>query len=213
MSSTEVTFHNKLDEYRDSYGKTKDFYNDWATKYDEVIVSQNSAINNYAADTLSKYYNVKKNVKILDVPCGTGITGKALIEAGFRLIDGFDISQGMVDIAKEKNIYDCVNVGCITDTQNLGCKENSYDGLICVQGIGKGHIHLKDALKEFIRVLKPNAYMAYTVNLDCPIEDLVDLHNTLLKDKKLELVLMEKRFYYKVKGVINECYFCVMKKI
>lgn len=39
----------------------------------------------------------KKNFKILDFACGTGLVGKYLNEYGFSSIEGMDISKGMLE--------------------------------------------------------------------------------------------------------------------
>ena len=49
--------------------------------------------------------NDKSSVKILDFACGTGLIGKYLKEYGFSLIEGMDISPGMLEQAREKYAY------------------------------------------------------------------------------------------------------------
>jgi len=41
----------------------------------------------------------------VDFACGTGLVGEHLKSAGFNKIFGIDVSEKMLDIAKEKNIY------------------------------------------------------------------------------------------------------------
>jgi len=213
MAANDLKFHDELDKSRVSHEKIATFYDEWAESYDEIIESSSTHINNIASNTLYKYYESKENIQILDVPCGSGVTGKALHDTGFRVIDGYDISQGMIDVAKEKKLYRHLGQGCISEKESLSCANNSYDGLICVQGITKGHIELKDALKEFIRVLKPNGIMVYTVNMVFTIDYIMELHKQYFLDGKLELVSLEKRFYYEKRGEKLDCYFCVMKKL
>jgi predicted TPR repeat methyltransferase len=42
----------------------------------------------------------------LDLGCGTGLVGKALWEAGFRNITGVDISESMMERARQSNYYE-----------------------------------------------------------------------------------------------------------
>ena len=42
---------------------------------------------------------------VVDLGCGTGLSGEALRAAGFTLIDGYDFSDGMLALAREKNCY------------------------------------------------------------------------------------------------------------
>lgn len=207
-------FHDELDESRESNTNVVKFYNEWAGRYDEIIEQHNSHINVVAAEQLSKFYENKELIKVVDVGCGSGITGKGLQDNGFQFIDGYDISEEMVKVAKGKNIYSHLALGCITDTETLSCEDESYDALICVQSITKGHIDLENALKEFLRVLKQGGVMVYTINaMYFPVCDVMNIHNTFFKDNILGLIRLEKRFYYQVRGENQECYLCTMRKL
>ena len=46
-----------------------------------------------------------KNASILDVACGTGFVGESLNRKGFNNLYGLEPSEGMVTVAKSKNIY------------------------------------------------------------------------------------------------------------
>ena len=52
---------------------------------------------------ISKLINDKE--KILDVGCGTGLSGFSLRKFGFKNIDGLDLSKEMLKIASDKKIY------------------------------------------------------------------------------------------------------------
>ena len=51
--------------------------------------------------------------QILDIGCGTGLCGEEFKPQAKKLI-GIDISQGMIDIANSKNVYDELQVGDIS---------------------------------------------------------------------------------------------------
>lgn len=42
---------------------------------------------------------------ILDLGCGTGLSGEALQGVGFKEIDGYDFSEGMLVLARKKDSY------------------------------------------------------------------------------------------------------------
>lgn len=56
-------------------------------------------------DKLAKHFGMTKNAKILDFACGTGLVGQCLKQHGFSNIIGLDVSQNMLDIAKQKKAY------------------------------------------------------------------------------------------------------------
>ena len=42
---------------------------------------------------------------VVDLGCGTGLSGEALRAAGFADVDGYDFSEGMLALARKKNCY------------------------------------------------------------------------------------------------------------
>ena len=46
-----------------------------------------------------------KDIKILDAGAGTGIIGEMLVQQGYRNIDALDISEEMLNLAKQRNVY------------------------------------------------------------------------------------------------------------
>ena len=82
-------FHSDLESYYRGRADAKGFYDKWAGEYDGIVIKYNwCEVNNYAATKLAKYIKVENPV-MLDVACGTGITGLALKEAGFPMF-GWD---------------------------------------------------------------------------------------------------------------------------
>jgi len=47
----------------------------------------------------------RSEADVIDFGCGTGLVGEALKQAGFQKISGIACSQGMLDLAEEKNVY------------------------------------------------------------------------------------------------------------
>ena len=67
----------------------------------------------------------KKNTRILDIACGTGKVIKILNKIGINNVYGCDISDFLIDKAKEKGIPDNKLVVC--DATNLPYKEDEFD--------------------------------------------------------------------------------------
>ena len=80
------------------------YYDDWAKSYDADLVDNDYRTPARCAEALSRYLG-DKSAPLLDFACGTGMSGVALRDAGFTHIDGTDISQGMLDVAREKKAY------------------------------------------------------------------------------------------------------------
>ena len=214
MHEDDIQFHDELDASRKCLKKMENFYDKWAEKYDEIIECSNAyESNQYAAQKLVKYIKDKENAVLLELPCGTGMTGEVVQKAGFCNIDGTDLSNGMLQEAKRKGIYRNVFKSCVTDTSKLDCPDNTYDGVYSVQGISVGMLELAPTVNEMVRVTKPNGILVYTANLNVGVEEFMKVHSKLMTDLQVELIRIEKRFYYRKRGEDLQCYSCVLRKL
>ena len=91
----------------------------------------------------------------------------ALREAGFTRIDGIDISQGMLDIAREKNAYRALWV-CDPDTP-FDKRAHGYAAITAVGAIGAGAAPV-DAIDGALAALEPGGLFVVSLN-DHTLED------------------------------------------
>lgn len=82
----------------------RDYYDKWAETYEAEVADNAYATPGRCAAALSAT-GVAKDTPILDFACGTGLSGEALRGAGFTVIDGMDISDGMLEKARAKGLY------------------------------------------------------------------------------------------------------------
>ena len=84
---------------------TLDLYQGWADSYDVTLREHGYVTPQRCADALSRHLD-NKDILILDIGCGTGLSGLALNTAGFRNIDGTDLSEAMLEKARlHKGVY------------------------------------------------------------------------------------------------------------
>ena len=138
-----------------------DYYDSWATKYDEDLREWDYKAPNYAAELLRQY--ASQNHAILDAGCGTGLTGKALKRAGFDDITGIDLSSTSLNIAEQLNIYKSLLVHDIQ--RPLPFTENSFDALICI-GVLTYIENTRSLFKEFCRVVRTGGYIVFSQRSD-----------------------------------------------
>ena len=91
-------------------------YKTWSSEYDSDMEIIDYVAPGMVCNALKKW-NADPNHKVLDVGCGTGIVAEELKKLGFKNIDGADVSQDMLDLAHQKNIYD--NLFCFDVTNRL----------------------------------------------------------------------------------------------
>ena len=130
--------------------------------------------------------------------------------AGFTNFHGVDPAPNMLRLAEDKKIYSSLFSGIITQDERLPCGDNAYDGLICISAITKGHLQPNPAIKEFCRIVKPGGYLAFTVYTDSNLKELMEVITDFISQNKLEIILLEKRYYCECDGVDYDCYFCLL---
>jgi len=84
--------------------EARPFYDDWAAGYEDEVAANGYITPKRCSEALAAHAQLPW-APIMDLACGTGLSGLALKAAGFECIDGFDLSEGMLEQAREKGIY------------------------------------------------------------------------------------------------------------
>lgn len=82
----------------------RDLYADWAPSYEQDVLAAGYVAPRRVAEALRRNLS-DTAVPLLDFGCGTGLSGRALAEAGFTTVDGTDISQQMLARARKAGVY------------------------------------------------------------------------------------------------------------
>ena len=135
-------------------------YGEWADKYDNDLLGEMDYVAPMITSKLLQRYVIRKDARILDAGCGTGIVGECLHRDGYGNIEGVDYSRQMLDRASEKNIYDTLKQGDLT--QKLDTADDTYDAVISVGTFTCGHVGA-EAFDELVRITKPAGYICFTV--------------------------------------------------
>lgn len=86
----------------DTIDETRAFYDQWAATYDAEIAENGYETPKRCAAALGSVVP-DLGASVLDLGCGTGLSGLALRQAGFTTIDGCDLSQGMLARAAQRD--------------------------------------------------------------------------------------------------------------
>lgn len=128
-----------------------EFYSEFSKNYDKIF-PLNSKKLELIDNTFKKLKEERKEVRLLDVGCGTGSYAIALAKKGYQ-VQAIDLDAEMISIAESKMKKARVEV----DFYRLGMlnlkekfKEDSFDGIYI---IGNVLVHLKkEEIKEFLAI-------------------------------------------------------------
>ena len=134
-------------------------YDQWGDKYDRDMVEWNYTGPQETVNIFKKYVS-RKDIKIFDAGCGTGLVGIELKKFGYTNIDGADLSKKLLDLVP-KGFYNKLEQ--IDLNKPLNKKSNIYDAALCVGTFTFGHVK-PQALDELIRVVKNKGLICFTVN-------------------------------------------------
>ncbi|MEM7491429.1 MAG: methyltransferase domain-containing protein [Pseudomonadota bacterium] len=84
--------------------ETRALYDDWAARYDDDMAAAGMAGPERMAEMLARVLP-DRDAPVWDFGCGTGLCGEALAAAGYRDLRGTDISEGMLEVARAKDVY------------------------------------------------------------------------------------------------------------
>jgi len=141
--------------------ETKGLYDDWATTYDADLIGGGYAQPARVAEALTRL-EVAHDAPILDIGCGTGLSGVALAAAGFTTVDGCDYSTGMLEVAAKTGAYRRLFEADLHKPP-IDAETASYDAASVVGVFGFAHVQ-PDALDEMLRPLRAGAQLVIGVN-------------------------------------------------
>ena len=140
--------------------KLKKHYKFWADDYDRDLVDCGYAYPSQLKKVMSRDIKVKKDSKILDAGCGTGLVAQVLSDMNFKNIVGLDYSKDMLKIAKNKKIYKRLIQESLNKKTSL--RSNQFDIVLCTGVLTSGHVGAK-AINELIRVTKNKGYLILSI--------------------------------------------------
>ena len=137
-------------------------YDDWAKDYDTDLEQDFEwAGPQRAAEVFAKH--VPKDGRILDAGAGTGLVGKFLSENGYSQLVAMDLSRGMLEEARKKNVYQEFHQMVMGEP--LGFSPDHFDAVVSVGVLTVGHAPAS-SLDELIRITRPGGYVVFSLRPD-----------------------------------------------
>ena len=137
-------------------------YDQWAKDYDADLERDFAWWGpEFAAGLFAKH--VPKEAKILDAGAGTGLVGVVLAQKGYRDMAAMDLSEGMLEEARKKNVYREFHQMVMGET--LDFPTDSFDAVISIGVLTLGHAPAS-SFDELIRITRPGGCIVFSLRPD-----------------------------------------------
>jgi len=138
---------------------TDAYYTQWAASYNDELTRQGYRTPQRCADALRRF--VASDAAVLDIGCGTGLSGAALAAAGLTDLVGTDVNAEMLDVARAAGMYRDTWVTDIDDPFPFA--RGTYDAIAAVGVIGVGAAPAA-LLRLALEALAANGRMVFSYN-------------------------------------------------
>ena len=137
-------------------------YDQWAKDYETDLDRDFAWLGpQVAAGIFAKY--VPQEARILDAGAGTGLVGVFLAKKGYRDMVAMDLSKGMLEEARKKNVYREFHQMVMGET--LDFPTDSFDATISIGVLTVGHAPTS-SLDELVRVTRPGGCIVFSLRPD-----------------------------------------------
>jgi predicted TPR repeat methyltransferase len=150
--------------------ESRKFYEGWATGYEAEITASGYITPQRCAAALAAHAPAPW-APMMDLGCGTGISGLALKAEGFACIDGYDFSQAMLEQATAKGIYR--RLGFADMSKPLEIAEGVYQNAAAIGCITPKYLPAT-VLDQILSKLPPGGCFVFSMN------DLASADGTML---------------------------------
>ena len=137
-------------------------YDQWSKDYDRDLSTEFEYRSpRRAAEVLAAH--VPRDARILDAGAGTGLVGEILASMGYQRMVAMDLSQGMLEEARKKGVYEDFHQMVMGET--LDYETGSFDAVVTVGVLTVGHAPAS-SLDELVRVTRPNGHIVFSLRPD-----------------------------------------------
>lgn len=138
---------------------TDEYYTAWAATYDEELARNGYRSPQRCAEALARFAPL--DTAVLDVGCGTGLSGAALAEVGYTDLSGQDVNAEMLEQARTRDLYRDLWVTDLDDP--FPFEAGTYGALSAVGVIGPG-AGPASLLGGAVDALASGGYMVFSYN-------------------------------------------------
>ena len=137
-------------------------YDDWAKQYEIDLCAMGYRIPAVMAAVAARFIPAN-TAPILDAGCGGGIQAEPLAMLGYGPITGIDLSEGMLEVARAKSLYQ--ELRQMTLGEKLDFPDDKFAAIISSGTITPHHAPPK-SFEELIRIARPGAPIIFSMRDD-----------------------------------------------
>ncbi len=168
-----------------------EIYDNWAEDYERRILSYGYATPAVTTWFFGRYVRPEDGA-VLDAGAGTGIMGQVLAPHGYRDLVGIDISDRMLELAREKGVYR--ELRQMELGGRLDLPSDAFAAVVSTGVFAAGHAP-PESFEELIRVTKPGGYLIFSVRTDVYVDGgFKDKQEALEREEKWQLVETSEPF-------------------
>lgn len=136
-------------------------YDLWARDYDRDMDRRGYRLPGLMTALTARYVPSDEG-PLLDAGAGTGLLGEWLALAGYRDIEGIDLSPGMLDIARSRGVYGALATMALGDPLDL--PDGRFRAVVSAGTFGIHHAPAT-GLGELIRITRPGGHVLWSVRV------------------------------------------------
>ena len=141
-------------------------YDAWAKKYEQDLSAMGYRLPALAAGVFARFVP-PNTAPILDAGCGGGLQAEALALLGYGPLIGLDLSEGMLNVARQKGIYAELHQGALG--AELDLPDASMGAVLCIGTITPNHAP-PESLDGLLRIARPGASIVFSLR-DDPVQE------------------------------------------
>ncbi|NEO28974.1 MAG: class I SAM-dependent methyltransferase [Symploca sp. SIO3C6] len=167
-------------------------YDHWSQEYDESVLSFGYNPPAVISGLVGRFIQ-STDANILDAGVGTGMVGELLSILGYTNLVGIDLSLGMLERARKKQVYQDLRQMVLG--QPLDFTDNAFDAVVSAGTFSANHAP-PESFDEFMRIVKPQGFIIVAIRVDVAayIDTIRAKINTLEKEGWCQLVEHSKPF-------------------
>ena len=192
MSDTGRSEHLQSAFGANSSQEAAEVYDSWAEDYERRVLSWGYATPAVASWFFGRYVQPSDGAAVLDAGAGTGMMGDVLSPLGYHDLTAIDISERMLDFARNKGLYK--DLRQMELGSELDLPTDAFSAVVSTGVFTAGHAP-PESFDELIRATRSGGYMIFSVRTDVYLDGgFKEKQEALEREERWQLVEMTEPY-------------------